>query len=179
MTVYDINPNQIRISLTHTEVIACFGSYSKLAKMSDNIKASLSALVYNVAKAHIKTQQNYKIKGRIYAKENNGCKINIYFTVLHKQKSIPIIYSFKNSENLICAVNMLYKSENSLRSDLYKMSDSYRLIIEHYENSLTLNEFDCKVFNSPIMLAHTKEYGKPLILNNAIYRLGKAFIKEP
>ena len=176
MTVFDMNPNQIRISLTHTEVIACFGSYKSLMNLNDRIKDRISALVYNVIKHHIKTQQNCKIKGTIYAKKNNGCKINIYF--VSEQTHIPTIYSFKNSENLICAANMLFKSKYTLRSDLYKMSDSYRLIIDNYNNPLNLSEFYCKVYNSPIMLAHTKEYGKPLILNNAIYRLGKAFIKE-
>lgn len=177
MTVYDINPNQIAISLTHTEVIACFGSYKRLAKMNDTIKSYLSALVYNVVKGHLKSQQNCKIKGRIYAEINGGCKINICF--ISQQTATPTICSFKNSEDLINTANMLFKNKPTLKSDLYKMSDSYRLIINNYEKTSNLNEFECKVFNSPIMLAHTKEYGKPLILNNAIYRLGKAFIKEP
>ncbi len=176
MTVYNISPNQIRISLTHTEVIACFGSYKNLAKMNDNIKNCLSALVYNVVKNHVKTQQNSKIKGTVYAKKNSGCKIKICFA--DEQIHTPTIYCFKNSEDLICAANILFKSKYIIKSDLYKMSDSYRLILDHYANLLNLNEFECKTFNSPIMLAHTKEYGKPLILNNAIYRLGKAFIKE-
>lgn len=177
MTVYDINANQIRIYLTHTEVIACFGSYKRLSEMNEHIKDCLYALINSVVKSHIKAQKSYKIKGRISVKENTGCNINICF--ISEQSYMPTIYSFKNSENLICAVNMLFKKCNNAKSDLYRMPDSYRLITDCYENALNLNEFDCNVFNSPIMLAHTKEYGKPLILNNAIYRLGKAFIKEP
>lgn len=176
MTVYNTNIDEIKIILTHTEVIACFGSYEKLTLMGDNIKSSLSLLVSEVTKSRIKNIKDYEIKGQIVARKNYGCRIILKLTKITEHIPTHDIYSFKNSENLIAAIKTVFLNTDA-KSDLYLMPDGYRLIINDCNNLMPPFESGIETTNSPIALAFTKEYGKPLILKNALFKLKKAFIK--
>lgn len=177
MTVYKPSRDEIKIILTHTEVIACFGSYEKLTLMGENIKASLSALISEVTKDEIKNPKDYEIKGQITAKKNFGCRIILKLYKFTKKEVSHTIYSFSKSEHLIFAVKTAFARAESAQSDLYLMPDGYRLVVKNCEYKILPEEFGFKAETGEIALAHTEEYGKLLILNNAISCLKKAFLK--
>ncbi len=178
MTVYNENLDEIKIILTHTEVIACFGSYEKLTLMGDNIKTSLSLLISEITRNKIKNPEDYEIKGKIIARKNFGCNIVLKLYKTERLKNLPTIFIFKHSEDLIFAVKTVFSFFKNVPSDLYLMPDGYRLVIKKSRFEIVPSEFNINVKNSNIDLAFTEEYGKPLILNDAIYRLRKAFIKD-
>ena len=99
-------------------------------------------------------------------------------------KYIERMYEFKNSEDLAQCVVLIYKKENlrKITSSLYKMNDSYRLIIKSSRNcksGVFAEEFCQKWSSSAIDISATKEYGKPLISRKAVAVFGRAFVKAP
>ena len=177
LTVYNTNLDEIKIILTHTEVIAYFDSYEKLTLMGDNIKKSLSLLVGEVAKSRVENIKDYEIKGQIVARKNYGCRIILKLIKITEHIPTPYIYIFKNSESLIRAIETVFFNTDA-NSDLYLMTNGYRLIINNCNNLIPPFELGIETTSSPIALAFTKEYGKPLILKNALLKLKKAFIKD-
>lgn len=177
MTVYNQSLDEIKIILTHTEVIACFGSYEKLTLMGENIKSSLSLLISEVTKDKIKNPKDYEIKGQIIAKKNFGCKIVLKLSKIETLETLTAVYLFENSEKLISGIKILFANSTPL-SDLYLMPDGYRLITRNFKLKFPAKEFELNFSNSPIHIAYTLEYGKPLILNNAVSKLRKTFIKD-
>lgn len=177
MTVYNESHDEIKIILTHTEVIACFGSYEKLTLMSDNIKTSLTLLISEVTKDLIKNPKDYEIKGQIVARKNFGCRILLKLSKPQKTAFSPIIYIFSDSESLIYAIKTAF-AKTKAQSDLYLMDSGYRLTVKNCRPKIFPQEFGFKSQSGEIALAYTEEYGKPLILNDAIYRLQKTFIKD-
>lgn len=91
-------------------------------------------------------------------------------------------FFFPESESLTKAILFLMKTPECKQccSSLYKINGKYVLLTEKPSFSATnvLNEFCLKKSNNPILLEHVKEYGKPLIINNAIMRYGVAFSKR-
>ena len=94
------------------------------------------------------------------------------------------MYEFANSEDLTRCILLMYKKENlrKITSSLYKMTDSYRLIIKsskNCESGIFAEEFCKSCSGSTIDISATKEYGKPLVSRKAIAVFGKAFVKVP
>ena len=48
MTVSVVSPQKIKISLTHTEFIACFGEYEKLLNLTSKAKILLKILINDI-----------------------------------------------------------------------------------------------------------------------------------
>lgn len=104
-------------------------------------------------------------------------------TVLSKNKisiHLTYVFGFKDSENLIGAVIPLYLRNKNIKSHLYKFRADYRLILENIKNKnnlLFISEFcDFRSTNN-IDLAKTEEYGKLIVKNSAVNKLGSAFLK--
>ena len=181
MNVYTIAQNKIKISLTHTEVIACFGEYDRLYNMSQKTKTALTLLLNDIITAHPIFNKNCKISAKIKLKRNIGCEIVL--TALSAERNSPpkeCIFEFSDSESLTRGIVELYKNRrySKLRSHLYKTENGYRLMVncKDPKNRLfLLHEYCFKISDSPRDIEYTKEYGKPLILNCAIEKYGKAF----
>ncbi len=115
-------------------------------------------------------------------------------TSFQKRKSIPrkrnllknckeFTFIFENSHSLLNGVLFLYrnKATENLKSSLYRLTQSYCLII--YSKSekpyfLHLKEYCKPTFSSPFLVEYIKEYGKLLINENAVKKLGNAFFKK-
>ena len=91
-------------------------------------------------------------------------------------------FFFSDSENLTNAVLFLIKIPETkiYKSSLYKLKNKYVLLTEELCSSLcdALNEFCFRKTDNSVMIEHIKEYGKPLIINNAINRYGVAFSRN-
>lgn len=183
MTVSVITQNKIKISLTHTEVIACFGEYERLLGLSPKIKNSLSMLLNDIISEHSLFEKNCKISAKIRLIKNCGCEITL--TALLPKRKTPnreCVFEFFDIEALTGGITELYKTKANLRflSHLYKTDNGYRLIINcknPKERLFFLHEFCFKISDKPQDIEYTKEYGKPLILNCAIEKYAKAFLK--
>ncbi len=183
MTVSVLAQNKIKIILTHTEVISCFGEYSKLCSLTPLVKTSLTMLFSDIIASSNVFPENCKISAKIKVKESVGCEITLTaFSPGRKAVAEEWVFLFPDSESLTKALIELYKAKSNLRfqSHLYKNDSSYCLFLRcknAKERFFWLNEFCFGKTNDAITAAHIKEYGKPLILNCAIEKYGKAFLK--
>ena len=163
MTVYKLNDKKFRIYLTYAEIKLGFGGRHNLINMDKLVKYKLNSLICN-------TLKDKKItNGKIYLLKNKGCIITI-FTNCNYEK---YLFEFKKSEDLIKTIIFIFKEHKNVKSDLYLLDKKYNLIIKDSKPPVLKNYKTNK-----ILISKTEEYGKPLILNNAIYRFGKAFINN-
>lgn len=182
MTVSIVAQNKIKITLTHTEVITCFGEYEKLCSLSPKVKASLNMLLSDIITTNSLFHKSCKISAKIKVRKSFGCEIIL--TALLPKRTSPekeCIFEFSDSEALTAGIFELYKNKSTLRlrSHLYKTDNSYQLMVScsnPKERLFLLHEFCFKISDSFLDIEYTKEYGKPLILNCAIEKYGKAFL---
>ncbi len=165
MTIYRISPNKFNIFLTKTEIQYGFGGYENLIFMQNGTKEKIKSLVLNILKP---TFNNMTLKGKIVILKS-GCIINI--DIINKGKET--VYLFENCDRLIGNISYLYPFFKFEKSDLYLYKNEYYLSTNR--EFLPLKKYKTK---NKILIAKAKEYGKPLVLNDAIYRFGKAFIKD-
>lgn len=183
MTVSLITKNKLKIALTHTEVLACFGEYEQLFSMTPRVKTALNLLLSDIIASKRVFSDNCKISAKLEVKRNFGCEITL--TALSSQRKAPekeCIFEFSDSEALTHGITELYKNKSNLRfkSHLYKTESGYRLIAScknPKESLFLLNEFCFKISDNLKDIEYTKEYGKPLILNCAIEKYGRIFLK--
>lgn len=183
MTVSVLAQNKIKILLTHTEVITCFGKYDTLYSLTPKVKTSLNMLLSDIITTHSLFNRNCKISAKIKVRKNLGCEI-LLVALLPKRKTPDneCIFEFSDTEALTAGITELYKNKRNLRflSHLYKTEQGYSLIVNcknPKERLFLLNEFCFKISDSKNAVEYTKEYGKPLILNCAIERYGEFFSK--
>ncbi len=91
------------------------------------------------------------------------------------------LFIFGDCESLTSGILFLYRLKQSFKSELYKSGDEYRLIIS--SNSFkpcffTLKEYCERSSRNIFEIELTKEYGKPLILQNAVKVYGRYFAKD-
>lgn len=181
MTVHEIGKSILKITITDTEVISYFGAYEKLYTMSSNVQYTINLLLRDIIAEHREFFQNTDIKGGIKAVKKCGCEITLYRRPLRDIAEKEYVFLFNSSESLTKAILVLYSSKQTanIKSSLYKMPDSYCLIIKsrYAERIFIMNEFACKKADSLFFNDYVKEYGKPLIINNAVSRYGSAFSK--
>lgn len=185
MTVSELGENKIRVSLTDTEVLCCFGNYERLFQMTDAIKSAFNALLIDIIKKHSSVLGKGRVIVQIKAQKSLGCEI-ILTCAIPKRKLLKkeILLEFSDSESLIHFILYLYRKKRYYRllSSVYKLKNSYFLIISHRNcNELlySAKEFCRKITEGGNKAEFIKEYGKPIILNNAIEEFGKYFSKEP
>lgn len=165
MTIYKLSPNKFKIFFSKTEIKYGFGGYENLIFMQDITKKKIKSLLVNIIKPHF---DNMIVKGKI-AFLKNGCLMTIDITSQKKEA----VYLFQNSDCLIGNISYLYPFFKFEKSDLYLFEKKYYLFLQR--EFLPLKKYKTK---NKILTSKAKEYGKPLVLNNAIYRFGKAFIKD-
>ncbi len=165
MTIYRLSPNKFKIFLTKTEILYGFGGYDSLIFMRNKTKEKIKSLVLNILKPPF---NNMMIKGKIIVLKS-GCFINIDIINSNNES----VYLFENCDRLIKNISYLYPFFKFEKSDLYLYKNKYYLSISR--EFLPFKKYKIK---NKILIESAKEYGKPLVLNNAIYRFGKAFIKD-
>lgn len=181
MTVSQISENQIKVILTNTEVLGCFGAYERLYTMSDSIKSALNALVREIIADYGFIHKNCKVLARIKARKHIGCEITLSAVKRRSQQyETPLTFEFGGCEELTQGILRLYsiRENRRLKSSLYRLNDNFRLIIianKTLEHFFMMNEFCRRISDCEAVAEYTKEYGKLIIENNAIEKYGSAF----
>ncbi len=181
MKVSEINSNKVKIFLTNTEVLCCFGDYEKLFNMSGHTKALIKALLNDIAENHNMSHYQ-RLTAKIHAGKNFGCVIILSASGSKRvRKKYTLI--FPDSESLLKAsLYMQSLSRNKYhKSKLYKINNSYRLIFEsdcNNDDFLTLNEFCQGLYSEDLQFEYTKEYGTLLIKDKAVTKIAKTFFKD-
>ncbi len=165
MTIYRLSPDNFKIFLTKTEIKYGFGGYENLIFMKNGTRKKIKSLVLNIIKPPF---NNMIIRGKIVILKS-GCLINIDII----KETEETVYLFENCDRLIRNIGYLYPFFKFEKSDLYLYKNEYFLALNR--EFLPLEKYKTK---NKILVAKAKEYGKPLVLNDAIYRFGKAFIKD-
>lgn len=96
----------------------------------------------------------------------------------HKKESNEYLYVFSDCDTLTSGILFLCRLKQNFKSELYKSNNQYCLIIstKRFKPCLfTLSEYCFKTSKNIFEIALIKEYGKPLILKNAINVYGKYF----
>lgn len=186
MTVRKVGESSLKISLTDKEVLSYFGAYEKIGSMSGGVKLIVSAMLDDILDDYGFTGNDKKLLVEMRAKVNYGCEITV--TIIEeksrrmKSESKDYLFEFSGSESLIVGMMYLYRNrkDRRLKSSLYKMPNTYRLIIcstTYRDTFLKMNEFCIRQSDSPYEAAYTEEYGDLLIEENAIEKFGTAFSK--
>lgn len=181
MDINAINKNKIKISLTDEELSSLFGGYDNLNYNNPHSKHTLDMLLNAAIK-----NKNFPLDSErllIEVKQEfSGCSIiltKIYSTTPKKYKRTSISYnvaSFKTSEDMIKCIIALYNSNlNIKKSDLYLTDSGYSLILYSYVPNAFLREYCKNISNNREVSSYIEEYGNPLCLGDAVYRLGKIF----
>lgn len=165
MTIYKLSPTKFKIFFSKTEIKYGFGGYENLIFMHDITKEKIKSLLINILKPPF---NDALIKGKIVILKT-GCVMTLDI----KSKSKESVYLFQNCDCLIRNISYLYPFFKSEKSDLYLFEKEYYLFLKR--EFLPLKKYKIK---NKILASKAKEYGKPLVLNDAIYRFGKAFIKD-
>ena len=101
--------------------------------------------------------------------------------VFCKRTTIVKILDFNNFDDLADCTAVLYRQHGKrLESRLYKMPQGYRLLIYAGQQ---LDLTSCREFGNlqngcSVLVAYTEEYGKLLIYNRAVMKIGSAFFKR-
>ncbi len=182
MQIYEVSNNKIKIALTHTEVLCCFGAYEKLFYMSAKTKNIFKAFINSIIEEHYGYLIGEKISAEIKGAENSGCIITLECSKSNsdiKEYSI----SFINSESMINTALNLYRlmKKRIYSSSLYRTDNRYHLIFRAdtgKKTALKLNEIYGNIHSDNILCEYIKEYGKTVAKRNAIFKIASAFSKE-
>ena len=86
MTVYEIHKNKFKIKLSDTEVLALFGSYTKLFEMKKETKILINLLLKDILSKRKQNFKNGKISADLKVIKNFGTKFILFATKLLKLK---------------------------------------------------------------------------------------------
>lgn len=179
MTVSKINSQAIRVVLTHTEVLSCFGTYERLFLMNDSTKQVLTALLREIITENGDIYRNGRILARVRAQRDNGCEIVLSpLNAGETRDAKEYVASFPDSESLTQALLMLYSRHAvCTESSLYKCDCGYRLILSSCDEDIKplLNEFCPAVSCSALEAEAVREYCLPITANGVIQKYGAAF----
>lgn len=181
MTVYRADRNKIKISLTDNEVLAFFGTYERITDMNAGTRLTV-ALLLKEGLADYPDEFDGDILVEIRARESAGCTITVS-PAEKKRKSgkYYVCFDFADSSSMTDAVSRLYLSRRVRgESSLYLISGIYRLIIScgSAKDLFFMNEYCIRSDSSAEVFAFTEEHGKPIVKNNAVSVIGRAFTKE-
>ena len=184
MTVSVVSHKIIKISLTHTEVIACFGEYEKILNLSPKTRIRLTLLINDIISENPSFSETDKISAKIQLVKNKGCVITLTSLLPENKDNLSeCLFEFSGADSMTDAITTLYKmgAYHKILSHLYKTDTKYHLIvncINPKEKFFLLHEFCSKISDSAQDIEYVREYGKPLILNYAIKIYGEAFLKR-
>ena len=186
MTVEKLTPNKLKISLTGHEVEFFFGGYDDIDYADPKTRIALNVLFHEVIPDRNFLLNCVKMLVDIKTAPD-GCEIVLTRVVLKNSKRHRgeglYLFEFPDSESMTRAVIFLYSDRKTRRkkSALYKMPDSYRLLIAAADFSVPakqMNEYCSRQSKSYLEAAYTKEYGRLLAAGNAVQTLGSVFTKD-
>ena len=179
MTVYKIGRKKLKITLSDSEVISFFGTYKCLTSVSGDARLTVGLLL-NQSLSEYDTELDGNLLVEIIARENAGCVITVSPADSSRRsvKINPVMFEFADTSSLIGGAVRLYKIRARTKSSLYKMPRAYRLIVTDRFDSdfFFMNEFCSRQSDSEIEAEYTAEYGRLICENNAVEKIGRAFL---
>lgn len=181
MQVSRLDNNKIKITLTHTEVICCFGAYKNLLNMSPKTKNTIKLLLSDIIEEYYGFLNNEKISADIKTQIHNGCVIILSYPKFKNWNEYVIC--FNNSENLIDGTLHLYHilRKKTYTSSLYILNKKYYILLSlniDKRRIMSLRKFTYSITNDSVKPEYIREYGKVITEQNAVLKLSSAFIKE-
>ena len=182
MQVTKLEGNKIKITLTHTEVICCFGAYDNLLSMSKKTKTTMKILLSDIIEEYYGFLNSEKISADIKADLHNGCVIILSYCADQIKKNEYII-CFENSENLIDGTLILSRilRKKAYTSSLFTLNKKYYLLLTlgiDKRRIMPLRKFTYYITKDSIKSEYIREYGKIITGRNAVQKLSSAFTKE-
>ena len=179
MTVYKIGRKKLKITLTDSEVISFFGTYERLTSVSGEARLTVGLLLKK-SLSEYDTGLDGNLLVEIRARENAGCVITVSpaDSARRTAKRPPVLFEFSDSHAMINGTVRLYKKRAFIKSSLYKMPRTYRLIVTPSTECdfFFMNEFCSRQSDSEIEAEYTAEYGKLICEKNAVEKIGRAFV---
>lgn len=179
MTVYKIGRKKLKITLTDSEVISFFGTYKSLTCVNGEARLTVGLLLRQ-SLSEYENELDGNLLVEIKARENAGCIITVSpaGSPGRNAEGTSVMFEFSDTEALIGGAIRLFKSRIYIKSSLYKMPRTYRLIVTSRGNSdlFFMNEFCSYKSDSKAEIAYTAEYGRLICEKNAVEKIGKAFI---
>lgn len=187
MIIEKIDDKRIIMALTDEDMKDLSLDFSEETKMSDSKLQLIIKQIMGLATEYSGIDSKNK---KVYIEavpNNNGCVIFISFIPydMGKRKIYKVkhngshIYFFDNSENLMCAIKLLYTYIDYIfNSKCYYCYNKYYLVLTLKKNipyniSCGVNEFGTYIGKDLIKIAEIAEYGNIIEENNAVYKIGK------
>jgi len=200
MTVVSEGPLCLKIHLNKYEIKKYFESYGKINIEDPNVKKTIGTL-FKIAV----NMSDFETKGKrlieVFPTVSGGCIIKFTSNPLpfqietrkegnnikyksKKNENNPYIFCFKNFENLIRVIELLYNNKTTQKylSGIFKSKNKFffKILIPVYDikTAIFINEFSeysTKGYLAENVLA---EYAEAIIENNAITVLGKYFCND-
>jgi hypothetical protein len=195
MTVISEGPLCLKIHLSKYELKKYFNSYNEIDIENPNAKRTLSIL-FNIAVNTSTFEMSGKRLIEVFPTASGGCILKFTSNPLpcersenNKNKNLklnsfknsPYIFCFKTFENLLAVIENLYanKITKSYASSVYTLNKKFFLKIKippyDFKTGIFANEFSDYKTKGLLAESLIKEYGYPLITNNAISEIGKYF----
>lgn len=164
--------------------------FSRESQKAD--KALIALLKMAVSETGFKTKAT-KFLIEIYPVINGGCEI--YFipdlevksrvqVVAKKTQPKFLTIEFDDSESMFLAIEVLYQSPRTryAKSSLFEYNQKYRLIVAFWDKNdyedVLLCGFAKKILSKDYDCVKTREYGKVLCSDTAVFTIGKAICKS-
>ena len=182
MQVSKLGDNKIQITLTHTEVICCFGAYEKLLRMSAKTKTAIKILISDIIEEYYGFSYNGEISADIKTHFHKGCIITLSPSKPIKNPKEYLLY-FENSEKLIEGTLALHRilRKKAYASSLYTLNNKYYILLSYSIEKryiMPLRKFYNYIIEDTIKTEYIKEHGKLITKKNAVSKIFSAFIRE-
>ena len=195
MTVISEGPLCLKIHLNKYELKKYFNSYNEISINNPNAKRTIG-LLFNIAVNMSTFETNGKRLIEVFPTSSGGCilkftssplpteatKTNKNLTLKNENsKNTSYIFCFKSFEALLSVIEKLYSNKNTQKynASLYTLNKKFflklRIPIYDLKTSIFTNEFCEYCTKGAIAESLIKEYGKKIITDNAIIRLGNCF----
>ena len=185
MTVLKIGQKKLKITLTDGEVLSFFGAYERLNAATSETRLTVGLLLKE-SLSEYETELDGDLLVEIgvrphpvFARENAGCVITVSSADSSKRKSVSAVRTleFADSSALISGAVRLYGIRPRILSSLYKMTGTYRLLINPRSDCdfFFMNEFCLSQSDSSVVAEYTKEHGILITEKNAVEKIGRAF----
>ena len=192
MILEKIDDTRLLIALSDEDMKSMDLSFKKLNWTDDTSRKVIKKLLYRAKKeTGFSTDDNKLMIEAI--PQSNGCFVLVTLLAQKSHDNLPrkfykikrdfkpFIFSFKNSEHLLCAIERIYKLQDKfLKNKIIFFKDQYFLILYlrgfiSSRISAILSEYSVLAGKDPVTAAKIDECGE-LIADDAINQIGKHLV---
>ena len=178
--------NRLKITLDSADLTRFGLTYDTIDYEDQKTKDMLNDLLMGAEKMVGFSLNKQKLIIEVFPAPEDGCII--YFTLtestdvkrvrLKNNRGKPKVFEFSSSENMLCALNKLSKSNLIFKkSELYELNGKYRLVVWERGNlaGSILREYGEEINIPCLAAAFVSEHGKLLSSPDAVGTVSAAF----